>query len=167
MHGMSRMTPLWSGMFWDSDRLKSESKEIVSVLDTQEKEINMDKFKKEDVQYFLNMDLAELSEDTPLSEGDGVAEFQEEAEAVAAALKGSGVPAGKVPAGRARSLFLMRAFYFLGVFRGGEAARATILDDEAENGDFQLSDVCTELFAGDLAALPSAELTRLCGIMGL
>lgn len=93
----------------------------------------MENFKKENVQYFLDMDLAELSEGTPLSEGNGVTEFQAEAEAVAAALKKAGVPAGRVPSGRARSLFLMRAFYFLGVFRGGEAARSAILDEEGED----------------------------------
>ncbi len=56
----------------------------------------MENFKKENVQYFLDMDLAELSEGTPLSEGNGVTEFQVEAEAVAAALKKAGVPAGRV-----------------------------------------------------------------------
>ncbi len=52
----------------------------------------MDNIKKENVQYFLDMDLAELSEGTPLSEGNGVTEFQMEAEVVAAALKKAGFP---------------------------------------------------------------------------
>lgn len=127
----------------------------------------MKNFKKESVQYFLVMDLAELSEGTPLSEGNGVTEFQMEVEAVAAALKKAGVPAGRVPSGRARALFLMRAFYFLGVFRGGEAARAAILDEEGENGEFSLSDSCTELFADDLKVMDCVELAGICKILSI
>lgn len=127
----------------------------------------MEHFKTENVQQFLEMDLAELSEGTPLSEGGGLMEFQAEAKAVAAALKKAGTHAVKALDGPARSLFLMRAFYFLGVFRGGEAARAAILDNEAKDGAFQLSDACMELFAEDLKALDGAELARLCKIIGL
>ena len=127
----------------------------------------MDNIKKKMSNIFLDMDLAELSEGTPLSEGNGVTEFQMEAEGVAAALKKAGVPAGRVPSGRARSLFLMRAFYFLGVFRGGEAARAAILDEEREGGKFSLSDSCTELFAEDLKAMDCEELASICKTLSL
>lgn len=61
----------------------------------------------------------------------------------------------------------MRAFYFLGVFRGGEAARAAILDDDAEGGEFNLSDFGTERFAEDLQALDAVSLARLCDSLGL
>ena len=40
----------------------------------------MTNFKKEGVLYFLNRDLAELSEDTPLSEEDPLEMFEYEAE---------------------------------------------------------------------------------------
>lgn len=63
----------------------------------------MENFKKEDVQQFLEMDLAELSEDTPLSEGDGLTEFQAEADAVVAALKKARGPAVKALTGPARA----------------------------------------------------------------
>ena len=127
----------------------------------------MDNIKKKMSNIFLDMDLAELSEDTPLSEGNGVTEFQMEAEVVAATLKKAGVPAGRVPSGRACSLFLMSAFYFRGVFRGGEAARAAILDEEREGGKFSLSDSCTELFAEDLKAMDCEELASICKTLSL
>lgn len=150
-----------------SSPLAALEKNFVSSLGTWKKEAIMDNIKKENVQYFLDMDLAELSEGTPLSEGNGVTEFQMEAEVVAAALKKVGVPAGRVPSGRARSLFLMRAFYFLGVFRGGEAARTAILDEEREGGKFSLSDSCTELFAEDLKAMDCEELASICKTLSL
>ena len=116
----------------------------------------MDNIKKKMSNIFLDMDLAELSEDTPLSEGNGVTEFQMEAEVVAATLKKAGVPAGRVPSGRACSLF-----------RGGEAARAAILDEEREGGKFSLSDSCTELFAEDLKAMDCEELASICKTLSL
>ena len=72
----------------------------------------MDNIKKENVQYFLDMDLAEL-------------------------------------------------------FGGGEAARAAILDEEGENGEFSLSDSCTELFAEDLKAMDCEELASICKTLSL
>lgn len=126
------------------------------------------KFKKENVQQFLEMDLAELLEDALLSEGDGLEMFQMEAEAVASALKDAGVPAGKVSPGRARSLFLMRAFYFLGVLRGGEAVRNMLLgEDVAEDKKFVLAEWCTQRFAEELEALDCVELARVCKVISL
>lgn len=128
----------------------------------------MANFKKEDVQYFLDRDLAELSEDTPLSEGDSLEMFEDEARVVAEALKKAGVPAGKVSPGRARSLFLMRAFYFLGVLRGGEAARNMLLgEDEAEDKKLVLAEWCTQRFAEELEALDCVELARVCKVLSL
>lgn len=128
----------------------------------------MANFKEKDVQLFLDMDLAELSEDTPLSEGDGIIEFRYEADALAGAIEKTGVSLGKIKDPRARALFLMRGFYFLGVFRGGEAARAMLLDDsEAENGRFELSDGCTDLFVDDLMSLNSLALEAICRGLGL
>jgi len=127
------------------------------------KEVN-----KEALQNFLKMDLAELSEETPFSEGDGVIEFREEAVALAAALKKTGANLRKVQDVRRRALFLMRGFYFLGVFRGGEAARSTLLgNDEAENGALDLSDNCAGLFMDELKALDSITLESICQGLGL
>ena len=123
-------------------------------------------FKEKDVQSFLGMDLSELSEYTTFTEEDPLETFEWEMEAVASALKAAGVPAGKVPTGRARSLFLMRAFYFLGVFRGGEAARATIVEPTGEDGEsFALSSSRTKTFAKKLESLDRSELARICNIL--
>jgi len=123
---------------------------------------------EENLRHFLEMDLAELSAETPLSEGDGVIEFREEAVALAAALKKTGVNLRKVQDVRRRALFLMRGFYFLGVFRGGEAVRSTLLEDyEAENGALNLSNNCARLFMDDLKALDSITLESICQLLGL
>lgn len=128
----------------------------------------MENFSKEDVQLFLDTDLAELSEYAPLTEGADLDAFEQEAQAVAAALKKAGVHPATVPAGPARSLFLMRAFYFLGVLRGGEAAIDILSNQfEDEPGEFKLSDVCTEDFAWNLKSLDKEELKRICKIISL
>lgn len=128
----------------------------------------MENFKKEDVQLFLDMDLAELSEYTQFTEESSLETFEWETEAVAAALEEAGISPRRVPAGPARVLFLMRAFYFLGVFRGGEAARAAIVEPTGEDGDlFALSSSRTKAFAENLKSLDHAELDRICKSLGL
>lgn len=128
----------------------------------------MENFKKEDVQRFLGMDLAELPEYTPFSEEHSLDEFQWELGTVAAALKQAGCPAEQIPTGQARALFLMRALYFLGVFRGGEAARAAILeDDDPEAKKFSLSNIDTKHFAKELETASCSTLEDLCEIAGL
>lgn len=108
-----------------------------------------------------------MSENTPLSEGDGITEFREEADALARAITKTGVSLGKIKDPRARALFLMRGFYFLGVFRGGEAARSMLLGAEAENRRFELSYRCTNLFVNNLISLDSLTLESICKAMGL
>ena len=64
----------------------------------------------------------------------------------------------------ARALFLMRGFYFLGILRGGEAYRASLLLNDNLNADerptvpFELSESCTDLFVQDVQSKPSKTL---------
>jgi len=86
-------------------------------------------------------DLMELSEDVPMPEGGTLEQFIGEAGVVEQAIQATGV---KLPQLRptSRALFLMRAFYLLGVLRGGEAYRNAILaihDEDWEEKDCPFS----------------------------
>ena len=97
----------------------------------------------EDIQrpaYILcDEDLKCLSEYTPYSEGDAflwvidigkkVGGFWGIAEDVAEAIAADAV---HLCSGQARALLAMRAFYLLGVLRGGEAYRNLVVDSDGE-----------------------------------
>lgn len=127
----------------------------------------MDAVIKGTLPYFLGMDLADLSEGTPLSEEGGIVEFMGEARELEAAVREAGIKLGTVKDKRVRTIFLLRAFYLLGVFRGGETARAILLDTEAENGRFVLSRSCAQLFLSELSGLSSFMLEANCKAIGL
>lgn len=118
-------------------------------------------------------DLLELSEETPLTEGGILEDLLDAADQVAEAVRASGVNLSALD-DRARSLFFMRAFYFLGVLRGGEAYRAELLlleddagADEPPQVRFELSDSCADLFADDLRGKPSETLKAIYKAVGL
>lgn len=139
----------------------------MSKLDTYGKGAVMDGIAKSTLPYFLGMDLGDLLEAAPLSEEGGVVEFQAEARELTAAVEDMGIHLSKTKDQRARALFLMRGFYLLGVFRGGEAARAVLLDEEAEKGRFVLSRACALLFLKELSGLSSFQLEANCKTIGL
>lgn len=117
--------------------------------------------------YFLGIDLADLSEAAPFSEESGFTDFMREARELAVAVEESGIDLSKAKDKRTRALFLMRGFYLLGVFRGGEAARAVLMDEEAEKGRFSLSRACALLFLNELSGLSSFLLEVNCNAIGL
>lgn len=127
----------------------------------------MDGIAKSTLPYFLGMDLADLSEGVPLSEEGGIVDFMTEARELAAAVKEAGIELGKAKDKRVRTLFLMRGFYLLGVFRGGEAARAVLLNEDTEKGRFGLSHACALLFLQELTGLSSFLLEARCKEIGL
>ncbi len=113
-------------------------------------------------------ELLELSEGTPLTEGGTMEDFLSEAEQVAEGIKKTGVSFSGLDL-RAKALFYMRAFYFLGVLRGSEAYRGELLDNAEELPDvpFKLDDGCAELFADDLRGEPSETLKAIYKTVGL
>lgn len=127
----------------------------------------MDGIAKNTLPYFLGMDLAELSKCVPLSEEGGLIDFMAEARELAAAVREAGVDLGRAKDKRVRALFLMRGFYLPSVLRGGEAARAILLDKKAERGRFGLSRACALLFLQELAGLSSFLLEARCREIGL
>ena len=52
------------------------------------------------------------------------------------------------------------------MFRGGEAARAVLQDEEAEEGRFVLSRACALLFLKELSGLSSFLLEANCKAIG-
>jgi len=123
--------------------------------------------------YILNDDeLLELSEGVPLTEGGTLEDLLSEAEQVAEGIKKTEMSFSGLDL-RAKALFYMRAFYFLGVLRGGEAYRGELLLDDDINAEelprvpFELSDSCTELFADDLRGKPSETLNAIYKTVGL
>lgn len=105
-----------------------------------------------------------LSEDTPYPEGGILSEFTEEGRIVVNA-----VTAAKPEwlDERVWQLLLLRGFYFLGVLRGAEAYRMSVLEKDdpdcpvPEPLPFTLEEGCVQLFADDLNGLPSTELEQL------
>lgn len=143
--------------------------ECFSEIETEiERNFNMNEKK-----YILSDDdLLELSEGAPLTEGGTLEEFLSEAEQVAEAVKKTEVSFSGLDL-RAKALFYMRAFYFLGVLRGGEAYRVELLlDDDIDAEElpqvpFELSDSCADLFADDLRGKPSETLKAIYKAVGL
>lgn len=119
--------------------------------------------------------LLNLSEITSYSEGDACLWYVEEgtpvggfwgiAEEVA---KATAADAAHLRSGQGRALLAMRAFYFLGVLRGGEANRRLILPEEDDEKLLDLPfTVDSELFAEDLEAMPPEWMARLQALLGL
>ena len=126
--------------------------------------------------YVLSDDeLKSLSEFTPYSEGDAflwvidmgkkVGGFWGIAEEVARATAADAV---HLRSGQGRALLAMRAFYFLGVLRGGEAYRRLVAPEEEDEKLLDLPfEVDSELFAEDLEAMPPEWMARLLALLGL
>lgn len=76
-------------------------------------------------------------------------------------------------AGPARALFLMRGFYFLGILRGGEAYRASLLLNDNLNADerptvpFELSASCADLCVKDFEGKPTETVRAIYQALGL
>lgn len=123
--------------------------------------------------YILSNDeLFDLSESAPLTEGGTLDELLDEAKEVMRAIDEAKADDGVLVDNRAWALYLMRGFYFLGILRGGEAYRATLLDDipgadEPPIVPFALSESCTDLFVKDLAEEPSETLEAIYKALGL
>lgn len=123
--------------------------------------------------YILSNDeLFDLSESAPLTEGGTLDELLDEAKEVMRAIDEAKADDGVLVDNRAWALHLMRGFYFLGILRGGEAYRATLLDDipgadEPSTVPFALSESCTDLFVKDLAGEPSETLEAIYKTLGL
>nr|WP_326215447.1 hypothetical protein [uncultured Oscillibacter sp.] len=120
--------------------------------------------------------LLSLSEYTPYSEGDAflwvidigkkVGGFWGIAEDVARAIAADAI---HLRSGQARALLAMRAFYFLGVLRGGEAYRSLVAgndDDEPEFKDLPF-EVFSQLFVEDMNDLPEEEFNSILALLGL
>ena len=125
--------------------------------------------------YILSDDeLLDLSEFNTLTEGDGLEELLEEARHVAEAVRQTGERLNGMDK-KARVLFYMRAFYFLGILRGGEAYRFYLMmgnDDSARRPrqiPYTLDGLCTEIFADDLRipGKPSETLKAIYKAVGL
>ena len=116
-------------------------------------------------------DLFDLSESAPLTEGGLLEDLLSEAQQVAEAIKKTGVDLSALSP-QARALFFMRGFYFLGILRGGEAYRATLLDDipgadEPPTVPFELSDSCADLCVDDFQQMPADTARALYETVGL
>lgn len=116
-------------------------------------------------------ELLELSEAAPMSEGGTLEELLEEAQQVAGAVKNTGVHLSAL-CPQARALFFMRGFYFLGILRGGEAYRATLLNevpgaDDLPEAPFALSEVCADLWVDELREDPGETLRAIYRAVGL
>lgn len=119
--------------------------------------------------------LLNLSEITLYSEGENWLWFVEDGKPVGGfwsiaeeVARATAADAVQVSTGQGRAILAMRAFYFLGVLRGGEAYRRLILPEE---DDEKLPDlpftVDSELFAEDLEAMPPEWMARLQAFLGL
>lgn len=126
-----------------------------------------------DKKYILPDDeLFDLSESAPLTEGGTLDELLDEAKEVMRAIDEAKADDGVLVDDRAWALYLMRGFYFLGILRGGEAYRATLLDDipgadAPPTVPFALSESCTDLFVKDLEGDPSKTLETIYKILNL
>lgn len=120
---------------------------------------------------FSDGELFDLGESAPLTEGGQLEDLLSEARQVARAIEKTGVDLSSLWP-QARALFLMRGFYFLGILRGGEAYRATLLDDipgsaEPPEVPFELSEVCADLCAKELEGKPTETVRAIYKALGL
>lgn len=119
--------------------------------------------------------LLSLSEITPYSEGDNYLWYVEEGKPVGGfwsiaeeVAKATAADAAQISSGQGRALLAMRAFYFLGVLRGGEAYRRLVAPEEEDEKLIDLPfTVYSELFAEDLEAMPPEWMARLLALLGL
>lgn len=112
-----------------------------------------------------------LTEDTPFAEGDSLSELQTEARRVMEAIKNDGTDFECLEY-RSRLIYLFRAFYLLGVLRGGEAYRfalasQTETDYTPEEAAFQLDGVCADSFVTDISGADPDSLGELYSLLGL
>lgn len=119
--------------------------------------------------------LLNLSETTLYSEGENWLWFVEDGKPVGGfwsiaeeVARATAADAVQVSTGQGRAILAMRAFYFLGVLRGGEAYRRLILPEEDDEKLLDLPfAVDSELFAEDLEAMPPEWMARLQALLGL
>lgn len=113
-------------------------------------------------------ELMELSEYALCTEGAPLSDFLGEVKVAAQAVKDEGAALMNE---KARTLFLMRAVYFLGILRGGEAYRWELQaqDDleESEQMAFALSESCLSTALWDFEYLSKKELNKLWKALGL
>lgn len=123
-------------------------------------------------------ELLELADFTPFTEGEPVLMcepgwepfccFWHEATEVAKAIAAE---ATRLSSGQARALFAMRGFYFLGILRGGEAYRNSLIDTETEpeftDLPFQLDSGAAADFVDDMNELTPELFNQLCALLGL
>lgn len=116
-------------------------------------------------------DLLELSELAPLQEGGNLDDFLGEAKEVMRAIDEAEVDDGVLTDDRAWAVYLMRGFYFLGVLRGGEAYRASLLIDEnkdfPDSVRFMLSSGCTSTSVWELSGEPTDTLKAIYKVLDL
>ncbi len=118
-----------------------------------------------------DLELLCLRDDTPYGEGEPLALFLPEVEAVADAIANSGEP---VQDTRERVLTFVRTMYFLGVQRGAEAYRGHLVTqdgpEEAPLPDdlpFELLDGQTEVFYDDIRTAAPDTLERFYRLIGI
>lgn len=113
-------------------------------------------------------ELNELAEYALCTQGGLLSDFLNEVKVAAQATKNEGAALRNE---KARILFLMRAVYFLGIQRGGEAYRLELQVqydlEESERMAFALSESCLSTALWDLECLSEKELKKLWGLLGL
>lgn len=119
-------------------------------------------------------EISEISEFTLFPEADGIYfemegisfGFWRAAEEVVAA---SAAQASRLMTGQAHALFYMRSFYLLGVLRGAEAYRFSLIDEDdgPKEIPFVLDEHCAEDFREALENMPPELFQRLCALLGL
>ena len=113
-------------------------------------------------------ELNELAEYALCTQGGLLSDFLNEVKVAAQATKDEGAALKNE---KARILFLMRAVYFLGIQRGGEAYRLELQVandmEESEPMAFALSESCLSTALWDLECLSEKELKKLWGLLGL
>ena len=111
--------------------------------------------------------LDEIADATPYQEGGDLEDFMSEVETIAQALKSLPQPKNA----RHKALYLMRAFYLLGVKRGAGEYRNSILielgaEDIFNETPFALSEWCAGDFCEELRDYPET-VRELCATLGI
>ena len=113
-------------------------------------------------------ELMELSEYALCTEGGLLSDFLNEVKVAVEATKNEWAALKNE---KARILFLMRAVYFLGIQRGGEAYRVELQVandmEESEPMAFALSESASSTALWDLECLSGKELKKLWSVLGL